>query len=85
MGRTLPCSRVLEVSVHFNPSFAGTISILTLCFPRFVLAAGESDVKRLLLLVKNNDLRERWLGRLSQIAITREGGPNTSPTYAYIT
>ena len=41
---------------------------------------GESDVKRLLLMIKSNDHREKWLGRLSQIAITRDSGQNTSPT-----
>ena len=45
--------------------------------------SGESDVKRLLLMIKSNDHREKWLGRLSQIAITRDGGQNSSP-YVYV-
>ena len=32
----------------------------------------ERDVKRVLLLIKHDEDRERWLGRLSQITISRE-------------
>ena len=37
-------------------------------------------MKRLLLLIKSDELRERWLSRLAQIAITKEDPHIQSPT-----
>ena len=44
---------------------------------------GEGDVKRMLLLIKADDDRERWLGRLSQITIARDDSALKPPSPGY--
>lgn len=41
---------------------------------------GERDVKRVLLLIKNEDDRERWLGQLSRITLSREDPAQRPPS-----
>lgn len=74
-----PRSPLPSLPLALAPPCSSSLPLLP-SLPLVPHAAGESDVKRLLLLIKSNDLRDRWRGRLSQIAITRDSGHNTSPT-----
>lgn len=42
--------------------------------------SGERDVKRMLLLIKSDEDRERWLSRLSQITIARDDSALKPPS-----
>lgn len=44
------------------------------------IVSGERDVKRVLLLIKNEDDRERWLGQLSRITLSREDPAQRPPS-----
>ena len=45
---------------------------------------GERDVKRVLLLISNDEDRKRWLNRLSQITIAREDSNLKPPSPPYV-
>ena len=42
--------------------------------------SGERDVKRVLLLIRNEEDRERWLRQLSRITLSREDSSQKPPS-----
>lgn len=45
---------------------------------------GERDVKRVLLLISNDEDRGRWLNRLSQITIAKDDSSLKPPSPPYV-
>ena len=79
---TLPFSAILFPPLLLSPS-PSPLSLpphLLSLSPLSSPPSGERDVKRVLLLIRNEDDRERWLRQLSRITLSREDPAQKPPS-----